>query len=123
MVLGAELTIETESRAETAKISAHETTPGHAFSTADLMLSTTSNPLAEFRLGTAPFSPLIEEVSSRRIDPSHPCLGKISEMNKETKTTSFIGSIDDDCHTFTIFLKSDIFCYRKFKLLLILKIL
>lgn len=62
----------TESREATANISAHETTPGHAFSTADLMLSTTSKPLAEFLFGTAFFSPMKLDVSSRRIDPSHP---------------------------------------------------
>jgi hypothetical protein len=55
-----------------ANISAHETTPGHTFSTADFILSTTSNPLAELRFGTAFFSPLKLDVSSRRIDPSHP---------------------------------------------------
>lgn len=38
----------TESLAVMAKISAHETTPGHAFSTADLMLSITLNPRIEF---------------------------------------------------------------------------
>lgn len=66
------LTMTTESREATAKMSAQETTPGHAFSTADLMLSTTSNPLTEFRFGRAPFSPVNDDVSSRRIDPSHP---------------------------------------------------
>ena len=54
-------------------MSAQETTPGHTFSTADLMVSTTSNPLAELAFGAAFFSPVNEDVSSRRIDPSHPC--------------------------------------------------
>lgn len=62
----------TESREATANMSAHETTPGHAFSTADLILSTTSKPLAEALFGTAFFSPVKLDVSSRRIDPSHP---------------------------------------------------
>lgn len=67
-----ELTIATESRAVIANTSAHETTPGHTFSTEDFILSTTSNPLAELRFGIAFFSPVNDEVSSSRIDPSHP---------------------------------------------------
>ena len=62
----------TESLAAIAKTSAHETTPGHTFSTADLMLSTTSNPRTELRLGAAFFSPVKEDVSSSSNDPSHP---------------------------------------------------
>lgn len=61
-----------ESLEAMASISAQETTPGHTFSTADFMLSTTSNPLAELKLGAALFSPVKDDVSSRRIDPSHP---------------------------------------------------
>ncbi|RDX72781.1 hypothetical protein CR513_47686, partial [Mucuna pruriens] len=57
-----------------ARISAQETTPGHTFSTADLMLSMTSNPRAEFLLGFAFFSPVKLDVSSNRIEPSHPCI-------------------------------------------------
>ena len=64
--------METESLAAIAKISAHETTPGQTFSTADLMLSTTLNPRAELRFGTAFFSPVKEDVSSSSNDPSHP---------------------------------------------------
>eukprot|EP00268_Persea_americana_P064092 TRINITY_DN8396_c0_g1_i1.p2 TRINITY_DN8396_c0_g1~~TRINITY_DN8396_c0_g1_i1.p2 ORF type:complete len:177 (+),score=22.35 TRINITY_DN8396_c0_g1_i1:670-1200(+) len=64
--------VTTESREAIAKMSAHETTPGHTFSTADLILSTTSNPLADPLLGTAVFSPVKDDVSSSRIDPSHP---------------------------------------------------
>lgn len=67
------LTITTESRAAMVTISAHETTPGHAFSTLVFILSTTSNPLSELLLGPAVFSPVKDEVSSRRTDPSHPC--------------------------------------------------
>lgn len=55
-----------------AKISAQETTPGHTFSTFDLILSITPNPLIELLFGPAVFSPVNEEVSSRRTDPSHP---------------------------------------------------
>lgn len=67
------LTMSTESRAAMATKSAHETTPGHTLSTADLMLSTTSNPRAELRFGAAFFSPVKDDVSSKRIEPSQPC--------------------------------------------------
>ena len=69
-----ELTCTTESLAAMAKISAQDTTPGHAFSTADLMLSITVNPRAELRLGPAFCSPVKLDVSSSRIEPSHPCI-------------------------------------------------
>lgn len=62
----------TESRATTARMSAQETTPGQELSTWDLMVSTTSNPLTEFAFGTAVFSPVKLDVSSSRIDASHP---------------------------------------------------
>lgn len=62
-----------ESLAAMATMSAHETTPGQAFSTADFMSSITSNPLTESRFGIAVFSPVKEDVSSSRIEPSHPC--------------------------------------------------
>ena len=55
-----------------ARMSAHETTPGHRLSTLDLILSTTSNPLTELLFGPAVFSPIEVEVSSNNIDPSHP---------------------------------------------------
>lgn len=64
--------METESLAVIANTSAHETTPGHTLSTADLMSSMTSKPRAEFLLAFAVFSPTKLEVSSKRIDPSHP---------------------------------------------------
>lgn len=50
------LTKLTEASAVIARTSAQETMPGQAFSTAVLMLSTTSNPRAEFLFGTASFS-------------------------------------------------------------------
>lgn len=62
----------TESLAAMANISAQETTPGQTFSTADLMSSITLNPRAEFRFGTAFFSPVNDDVSSSSNDPSHP---------------------------------------------------
>lgn len=67
-----DLTIVTESLAARATTSAQETTPGHTFSIADFMSSITSKPLAELRFGVALFSPVNEDVSSRRSDPSHP---------------------------------------------------
>lgn len=62
----------TESLAVTAKTSAQDTTPGHTFSTAALILSTTSKPRADLKFGAALFSPTNEDVSSRRTDPSQP---------------------------------------------------
>lgn len=67
------LTITVESRAAMATISAHETMPGQTFSTWDLILATTLNPLTELLFGPAVCSPVKEEVSSRSIDPSQPC--------------------------------------------------
>ena len=52
------LTIETESRAAMATISAQETMPGQASSTSDLISSITLNPLTELLFGPAVFSPL-----------------------------------------------------------------
>lgn len=66
------LTRRTESRALIATMSAHETTPGQSFSTLNLILSITSNPLTELLLGPAVFSPLKEDVSSNNMDPSQP---------------------------------------------------
>jgi hypothetical protein len=56
-----------------AKISAHDTTPGHTFSTFDFMLSTILKPLTDLLLECALFSPWKEEVSSRSNDPSQHC--------------------------------------------------
>lgn len=67
------LTATTESRATTAKMSAHETTGApQALSTADLIKSTTSNPLAELALAKEFFSPSMVEVSSSKIEASQP---------------------------------------------------
>jgi hypothetical protein len=52
-----------------ANISAQDTTPLHALSTELLIRSTTSNPLAEFWLGGANFSP---SLPSNSIDASQP---------------------------------------------------
>lgn len=66
------LTRTTESLAAIARMSAQDTTPGHAFSTAVFILSMTSNPLAEFKLAFAVFSPVKLEVSSKSNEPSQP---------------------------------------------------
>jgi len=75
------LTMKTESLAATAKMSAHETTPGHSFSTSDLMASITSNPLTEFALGNAVFSPVKFAVLSSKMDASHPYQKKKKKIN------------------------------------------
>uniref|UniRef100_A0A7C8ZLU4 Uncharacterized protein n=1 Tax=Opuntia streptacantha TaxID=393608 RepID=A0A7C8ZLU4_OPUST len=62
----------TASLAAMTMISAQETTPGHASSSANLISSTTSNDLNEFILDRASFSPTIVGVSSNKTDPSHP---------------------------------------------------
>jgi hypothetical protein len=64
----------TDSLAARANISTHETVDGQAFSTSALMLSMTSYPLAELRLGRAFFSPLKLIVSSRSTEASQPCV-------------------------------------------------
>lgn len=93
----------TESLAVMAKTSAHETTPGQAFSTADFIWSITSNPLTEPLLGRAVFSPVKLEVSSSRIDPSHP-LTKQSWKNKRRSDAPILASFwIADCTTdFTV---------------------
>ena len=63
----------TLSLAAMARMSAQETTPGQAFSTADLMASITSKPLTEALLGFAIFSPWKLAVSSSSNDASQPC--------------------------------------------------
>jgi hypothetical protein len=62
----------TDCSAAMARMSAQETVPLHALSTADLILSTTSKPLRELLLGPAVFSPVKLAVSSKRTDPSQP---------------------------------------------------
>lgn len=74
----------TESRAVRVKISAQETTPGQTFSTLLLMAFMTSKPLTDLLFGGAVCSPLKVAVSSKRIDPSHPC--KIYVQIIETTT-------------------------------------
>lgn len=66
------LTATTLSRAESARISAHETVALQAASTRVLMVSITSKPLAEFLFGFAVFSPVKPDTSSSSMDPSHP---------------------------------------------------
>nr|GMD08714.1 hypothetical protein ACMD2_02060 [Ipomoea batatas] len=54
-------------------MSVQETVEGQAFSTSAFMLSMTSKPRAELRLGKPFFSPLKPLVSSRSTEPSQPC--------------------------------------------------
>lgn len=62
----------TLSRAARARMSAHETVALQDASTWLLIVSMTSNPRAEFTFGPAFFSPVKVEVSSSKIEPSHP---------------------------------------------------
>jgi hypothetical protein len=62
----------TDSLAARVNISAHETVDEQAFSTSALILSMTSYPLTELRLGKAFFSPLKSIVSSKSIEASQP---------------------------------------------------
>ena len=64
-----QLTKRTESRAARASISAQETTPLHSSSTALLIVSITSKPLAEFKFPAPSFS---LSSPSNRTDPSQP---------------------------------------------------
>jgi hypothetical protein len=63
----------TLSLAAMARMSAQDTTPGQAFSTAVLMASMASKPLTEPLLGFAIFSPWKLGVSSSSNDASQPC--------------------------------------------------
>lgn len=67
-------TKETADSAARARMSAQDTTPGHEFSTAVLMLSTTSKPRVEFVFGAASFSlwMLLLLLLSSKIEPSQP---------------------------------------------------
>lgn len=67
------LTMETESRAAMANISAHDTIGRlQALSTAAFITSTNIKPLRESIFETAFFSPMKLGVSSSRTDPSQP---------------------------------------------------
>jgi hypothetical protein len=63
------------SLAAKASMSAHETTPEHAFSTRALMRSMTSNP-RRLVLGPAFFSAVLPVVESISTDASHPCAAR-----------------------------------------------
>uniref|UniRef100_A0A2P2LJ99 Peroxidase n=1 Tax=Rhizophora mucronata TaxID=61149 RepID=A0A2P2LJ99_RHIMU len=62
-----------DSRAAMAMISAHDTTPGHTFSTSDFIRSITANPLRELLFGPAVCSPMKVAVSASSMEPSQPC--------------------------------------------------
>ena len=65
-------TATTESRAATARMSAHDTVRGHSASSRALMVSMTPNPLSDPAFGPALFSPVKLPVSSSRTDASQP---------------------------------------------------
>lgn len=67
------------SRATKAKISAHETTPGHAASTAVFTASITWNPLRE-RLGGPSFSAWLFLVEFSSTEPSQPCRNVVFDI-------------------------------------------
>jgi hypothetical protein len=66
-------TVTVESRAATARMSAHETVREQTASTCALMLSTTLKPLSEPLLGNDPCSPVKLAVSTSSTDASQPC--------------------------------------------------
>ncbi|CAA6656940.1 unnamed protein product [Spirodela intermedia] len=75
-----------ESRAAIVRMSAHDTTPGHTFSTRDLIRSMTENPRTELLLGLAVFSPIKFPVSSRSIDPSQPWKNSLTSEGRVSKS-------------------------------------
>lgn len=66
------LTATDASRAATARISAHDTIPGHILSNCDFASSMTSNPLTELLFCGAICSVTIEDEFLSKIDASHP---------------------------------------------------
>lgn len=66
-----DLTKKTASLAAMARISAHETTPGHCFSSSCLISSITLYPL-KLKFAGESFSAVFSLVESIRTDPSHP---------------------------------------------------
>jgi hypothetical protein len=64
------ITITTLSRAANARISAHDTMPGHSFSSCVLAACMTGNPLKEFAFGS-PVCSLVGPAKST--EASHPC--------------------------------------------------
>ena len=91
-------TAATTSLATKATMSAQETTPGHAFSSADLTLSIIWNP-RRLRFGTASFSAcFVEEFKST--EPSQPYIDKAICVRKE-KENSTKQIRDIQLHTLT----------------------
>ena len=86
LIIKLEHTRWTESLATMANISAQDTTPLHELSTELLILSMTSNPLAEFLFGVANFS--ISSSPSSRIEPSQPWEPKMLDKQKGKKEST-----------------------------------
>lgn len=78
----------TPSLAAMARISAQDTVLLQAASTRVLIVSMTSNPLAEFRFGNAFFSPVKVGVSSRSIDASQPLTKQSWKNNRRIEAPS-----------------------------------
>ena len=97
------LTKLTDASAARARISAHETTPGQAFSNAVLMLSTTLKPRAEFMFGRAFFSLWMVDVPSSRSDPSQPCMQKTQRFQFNSLYSNMVLSYHTLCELYIIY--------------------
>lgn len=76
-------TLAVASLATRARISAHDTTPGHAHSSSILMASISSKPLREPLFRRASFSAKLSSVELTSTDPSQPCRRDVSESSRE----------------------------------------
>ena len=73
LTFGYLVTLHTASLAAIARISAHETMPGHCFSSSSFISSISSNP-RKLKFAGESLSALFCFVELRRTDPSHPYL-------------------------------------------------
>jgi hypothetical protein len=84
-------------------MSAQETVALQDALTCVLMASITSNPRTEFAFGPALFSPVNVDVSSSRIEPSHPCRQQQQHQRNTNVTTYSVAQqstakADDQLH-------------------------
>ena len=79
---GSAFTKATLSLAAKTRMSAQETTPGHASSSSDLIMPITSKPF-NVSLGGDSFSESIPSAASKRTEASHPCTTVKFNRNKE----------------------------------------
>jgi hypothetical protein len=103
--MAVELTATTESRAATARMSAHETVCGHKASTRALMSSMTPKPLIDATFGRAPCSPVKVAVSLSSTDASHPCC---SHTYKVTSNSIEIDSVKERKIHYILLLVADL---------------